>query len=47
VKLTKTNSQRTKRYKIDGVIAAIMGLSRVLANETQPSVYEERGIVTI
>jgi phage terminase large subunit-like protein len=47
VKLTKTNSQRTKRYKIDGVIAAIMGLSRVLANETQPSVYETRGIVTI
>lgn len=35
------------REKIDGLVAAIMGLDRGIRNETGPSVYETRGILSL
>ena len=35
------------REKIDGIISLIMAVSRAMVNDTGPSVYEDRGILTI
>lgn len=35
------------RQKIDGMVALIMGLDRVQRNQRPPSVYEQRGLMTI
>ncbi len=39
--------KENSREKIDGIISFIMAVSRAMVNDTGPSVYEERGILTI
>ncbi len=35
------------RERIDGMVALIMGLDRAIRNDRSPSVYEERGLLTL
>jgi len=44
----KKPDKKRSREKIDGIVAGIMGLGRATANPPQgPSVYEERGVISI
>ena len=38
------NVKGTEYYKIDGIVALITGMSRVIVNKDNTSVYEERGV---